>query len=145
VAEPPPVNGPSEMPAHASEPAYEAEAREPELVTPVPSAPPSSADDRTEAVREELIDEPAPSPAPPPRSPLPASSTKPSVEQAIDEVSQIIDTLKRALEDMEELLEMLELFERQTLADEREIDSLRRALRQLQRPRGGGPSSRDRA
>ena len=37
---------------------------------------------------------------------------------------------------MEEVLELVELAERQKLADEQEIESLRRALRQLQRPRG---------
>lgn len=61
-----------------------------------------------------------------------------SVEQAIEEVSGIVDALRRALDEMEEVLEMLEMFERQKNADEREIDSLRRALRQIQRPREGG-------
>lgn len=38
---------------------------------------------------------------------------------------------------MEEILELAELAERQKTADEQEIESLRRALRQLQqRPRG---------
>jgi tRNA C32,U32 (ribose-2'-O)-methylase TrmJ len=61
-----------------------------------------------------------------------------SVEKAIEEVSAVIDTLRSALEDMDELLEMLEMFERQKNADEREIDSLRRALRQMHRPRDAG-------
>jgi hypothetical protein len=39
---------------------------------------------------------------------------------------------------MEEVLEMLELFERQKNLDEREIESLRRALRQVNRPRDAG-------
>jgi hypothetical protein len=39
---------------------------------------------------------------------------------------------------MDELLELLEIAERQQTADEQEIESLRRALRNLQRPRGGG-------
>jgi hypothetical protein len=39
---------------------------------------------------------------------------------------------------MEEVLETLELAERQKDADENEIESLRRALRQFQRPREGG-------
>jgi uncharacterized protein Yka (UPF0111/DUF47 family) len=59
-----------------------------------------------------------------------------SISQAIDEVMQIIETLKHVVEQMEDVLEMAEVAERQKLADEREIDSLRRALRQLQqRPR----------
>jgi hypothetical protein len=39
---------------------------------------------------------------------------------------------------MEEVLETLELAERQQDADEQEIESLRRALKQLHRPREGG-------
>jgi hypothetical protein len=39
---------------------------------------------------------------------------------------------------MEEVLETLELAERQKNADEQEIESLRRGLRQLHRPREGG-------
>ena len=62
-----------------------------------------------------------------------------AIRQAIDEVMQITDSLRHALEQMEEVLELVELAERQKLADEREIESLRRALRQLQRPRGPRP------
>jgi hypothetical protein len=61
-----------------------------------------------------------------------------SVEKAIEEVSAIVDTLRTSLDDMEDVLEMLELFERQKNADEREIESLRRALRQVHRPRDAG-------
>jgi hypothetical protein len=39
---------------------------------------------------------------------------------------------------MEEVLETLELAERQKIADEQEIETLRRGLRQLHRPREGG-------
>jgi hypothetical protein len=38
---------------------------------------------------------------------------------------------------MEEVLETLELADRQKIEDEREIESLRRALRQLHEPRDG--------
>ena len=59
-----------------------------------------------------------------------------AISQAIDEVMEIVDALKRAVDQMEEVLELVELAERQKLADEREIESLRRALRQLhERPR----------
>jgi hypothetical protein len=59
-----------------------------------------------------------------------------AINQAIDEVMEIVDALKRAVDQMEEVLELVELAERQKLADEREIESLRRALRQLHdRPR----------
>lgn len=45
---------------------------------------------------------------------------------------------------MEDVQEMLEQFERQKDADEREIESLRRAMRHLQRPRDGGHPQRGR-
>ncbi len=53
-------------------------------------------------------------------------------------VNQIITTLQQTLNEMEEVLETLELAERQKDADEREIESLRHALRHLHRPRDGG-------
>jgi len=64
--------------------------------------------------------------------------------QAIDEVMEVIEALKRAVDQMEEVLELVELAERQKLGDEREIDSLRRALRNVnQRPdRRGGEGRR---
>lgn len=64
-----------------------------------------------------------------------------AISQAIDEISQIVEALKRVLDQMEDVLELAELAERQKTGDEQEIESLRRALRQLQRP--GGPRRRD--
>ena len=61
-----------------------------------------------------------------------------TVEQAIEEVSAVVESLRTSLDEMEEVLEMLELFERQKNADEREIESLRRAVRQINRPRDTG-------
>jgi hypothetical protein len=61
-----------------------------------------------------------------------------AVQAAIEEVNSIIDSLREAIDDMEEVLETLELAERQKDADEREIETLRRSLRQLQHPREGG-------
>ena len=60
-----------------------------------------------------------------------------AISQALAEVMSVVEALKHATEAIEEALELVELAERQKIADEREIDSLRRALRQLQRPRGG--------
>ena len=62
-----------------------------------------------------------------------------AVEEAIEEVSHIIETLRSALNEMEEVLETLELAERQKNADEQEIETLRRGLRQLYRPPERGP------
>jgi len=87
--------------------------------------------------------------APEPEPPAEAFSSAPvaaqarsegprNVETVIDEVNRVIDNLKTALDDMEEVLEMIETLERQQNLDEREIESLRRALRQTQRPRDHG-------
>ena len=60
------------------------------------------------------------------------------VQEAIEEVNRIIETLRGSLDDMEAVLETLELAERQKIADEQEIETLRRGLRQLHRPREHG-------
>jgi predicted RNase H-like nuclease (RuvC/YqgF family) len=64
-----------------------------------------------------------------------------SIEKAIEEVSAVVESLRTSLEEMEEVLELLEVFERQKTADEREIESLRRAVRQMHRPRDAGHHS----
>ena len=71
----------------------------------------------------------------------PRPQTPMAVQQAIEEVNQIIETLRGTLDDMEAVLETLELAERQKIADEQEIETLRRGLRQLHRPREGGQPS----
>jgi hypothetical protein len=90
------------------------------------------AEPKTTHASESLL--PAPAHA---RPAQPAS--KASIQAAIDQVNDIIRALKESLEQMDEVLESLEYFERQGDADEREIESLRRTLRQLQRSREGGP------
>jgi hypothetical protein len=67
-----------------------------------------------------------------------------AVQKAIEEVNQIIDVLRDTIDEMEEVLETLELAERQKDADEREIESLRRSLRQIHRPREGNQQSPNR-
>ena len=76
-------------------------------------------------------------PAPPMREPQPRAPM--AVQQAIEEVNHIIETLRATLDDMEAVLETLELAERQKIGDEQEIETLRCGLRQLHRPREGGP------
>jgi ribonuclease E len=108
----------------------------------------ASAGERLEAKREPAVD---PDAIPPRRPPEPirpllervqrltervASRPEPehrtsAIHQAIDEVMEVVEALKRAVDQMEEVLELVELAERQKLADEREIESLRRALRQF--------------
>jgi hypothetical protein len=66
-----------------------------------------------------------------------------AISQAVNEAMQIVESLKQALNQMEDVLELVEHAERQKLADEREIESLRRLLRQLQPPRGGRGERRE--
>ena len=83
-------------------------------------------------------------PVPAPRSPEPpAARNGPAVTQAMEEVAEIVELLKQSLDKMEEVLELVELAERQKLADEREIDSLRRALHRIHQPRGGRHEPRE--
>jgi len=83
--------------------------------------------------------------APDPKAPAPvhARPAASAINQAVNEVMEIVASLKQALERMEEVLELVEHAERQKLADEHEIDSLRRLLRQLQQPRGSRDASRE--
>jgi hypothetical protein len=55
-----------------------------------------------------------------------------AINRAVNEVTDIVESLRQALEQMEEVLELVEHAERQKTADEREIESLLRALRQFQ-------------
>lgn len=111
--------------APAAEPEVAGEPREPGEA-PFPSPEPETAQlrDSTTPVHGH------------PRGGQPASRA--TIQGTIEQVNEIIHTLKESLEQMDEVLELLEYFERQGDADEREIESLRRALRQLQRPRDAG-------
>jgi len=103
----------------------------------VPPLPASSAE-TAEPIQPVVEAGPVERRTPPPliREPQPAQPM--AVQEAIEEVNHIIETLRGALNDMEEVLETLELAERQKTADEQEIETLRRGLRQLHRPREGG-------
>jgi hypothetical protein len=81
----------------------------------------------------------------PPAVPVPhaARPDDSAISQAVSEVTQVVESLKEALSQMEDALELVEFAERQKLTDEREIDSLRRLLRQLQQPRGGRGERRE--
>jgi hypothetical protein len=91
---------------------------------------------------------PAPSKPHPHKSPPPAPVEAPAeapavhaarphgsaIGQAVQEVRGIVESLEQALEEMEEVLRLVESAEHQKFADEREIESLRRALHKLQPP-----------
>jgi len=67
---------------------------------------------------------------------VPGAKDASAINQAIDEVRQIVESLEQVLEQMEEVREIVERAERQKSADEHQIESLRRALRRIQSPRG---------
>lgn len=73
----------------------------------------------------------------PPESPSERVPEGSAISHAVSEVTHIVESLRQSLTQMEEVLELVELAERQKLGDEREIDSLRRALRRIHQPRGG--------
>jgi hypothetical protein len=121
---------------------------------PFEPAPEAEIAPATEAVSETLESpQPAPafeeSPPPPPFEPEPepepghapappqAPASMSAIQEAIKDVDHIIETLRATLDDMEEVLETLELAERQKDADEREIEQLQRSLRQFHRPQDG--------
>jgi len=78
-----------------------------------------------------------------PPSVAPVRTDGSAVSQAVSEVTEIVESLKQALAQMEDVLELVEHAERQKLADEHEIDSLRRLMRQLHHPRGGRGERRE--
>jgi hypothetical protein len=73
----------------------------------------------------------APVAAPVARAPKPGGS---AIGRTVEEVRQIVESLEQALSQMEEVLRLVELAEHQKFADERELESLRRALHKLQPP-----------
>jgi multidrug resistance efflux pump len=60
----------------------------------------------------------------------PAEDT--AIHEAVAHATFIANALKELHDQMDEVLKLVEIAERQKLADEREIDELRRALRRIQ-------------
>jgi hypothetical protein len=58
-----------------------------------------------------------------------------AISEAVAHATEIAESLKQMIDQLDEVLELVEVAERQKLADEREIDELRRALRRIQPPR----------
>jgi hypothetical protein len=65
-----------------------------------------------------------------------------AISQAVAHATEIAESLKQMIDELDEVLELVEVAERQKLADEREIDELRRALRRIQPPRREPPPFR---
>ena len=166
---PTPANAPAEAATDAPIPA----AAEVSAVEPSTKPAPVERQDQRSSRPERPAREPHSGPAIPPRRPLEqrpplvervqrlterVARVEPehrvsAIHQAIDEVMAVVEVLKRSVDQMEEVLELVEVAERQKLADEREIENLRRALRQFnertsdrpreQRDQRGGRDQRD--
>jgi hypothetical protein len=76
---------------------------------------------------------PAPKPWVKPADFRPADTS--AIHQAVVHATEIAEGLKVLVDRIDEILELVEVAERQKLADERELDDLRRALRRIQPPR----------
>jgi hypothetical protein len=125
-------------PTGATETATEEEsffAPSPEIDVPDQPAGPA-----TEAPAVKRPEEDKPAAPPVTRAKHPAHPE--AIRQAIDEVMQVIASLRESLEQLDEVLELLEEAERQKTADERDIESLRQQLRRFHRPPEEGSRSR---
>lgn len=73
-------------------------------------------------------------------------ATKRSIDGAIEDALHAIESVRTALNDLEEIVELLEEVETQQRADEREIEKLRNTIRSLHggRDRDRGDRDRDR-
>lgn len=65
-----------------------------------------------------------------------------AISQAVAHATEIAESLKQMIDQLDEVLELVEVAERQKLVDERELDELRRALRRIQPPRREPPPLR---
>lgn len=123
--EAPEAEPPAEIPAASEpEPARSAEA-------PRERQPPR------ELPRERRPEPPRPKPWVKPADFRPAEAS--AISQAVEHATEIAESLKQMIDHLDEVLELVEVAERQKLADEREIEELRRALRRIQPPRREPP------
>ena len=126
--------------------------REPHPEEPADAAPEDVSEPPTEPAAPAAEIPPAPEPEREPRPehrpeyrrpepPRPKPWTKPAdfrpaetsaISQAVAHATEIAESLKHTIDQLDEILELVELAERQKLADEREIEELRRALRRIQ-------------
>jgi len=137
-------------PPSSGAPVVESEAPTPVAAVseqPVPTESAASQNEPPIRLREEMPVRPTPSKpkiqppvphAPPVPAAIPAARAAKqdgsAIGRTVGEVRQIVESLEQALEQMVEVLRLVELAEHQKFADERELESLRRALHKLQPP-----------
>ncbi len=112
-------------------------ARTAETEPPVPTAaetPPAARPQPAHQPRHERRPDSAPpKPWVKPADFRPADTS--AIHQAVVHATEIAEGLRELVDRIDEILELVEIAERQKLADERELDNLRRALRRIQPPR----------
>jgi hypothetical protein len=119
---------PAESPAKRIEPEPPIRLREEMPVRPVPSK------QRIQPPAPAVISTPVSAPAPVARVAHAVQPGGSAIGQIVGEVRHIVESLEQSLEQMEEVLRLVELAEHQKFTDERELESLRRALHKLQPP-----------
>lgn len=122
---------PEEISPSAAEPATQA------ATEPVPDVPPSQEREPAREHRPERAQHEQRRPEPRPWAK--AADFRPAepsaISQAVAHATEIAESLKQTIDQLDEILELVEIAERQKLADEREIEELRRALRRIHPPR----------
>lgn len=118
----------SEFASHAAEPVESPEPEQPHAVEPPPREQQQfrrQPDRRPEPVHARQWVKPADF--------RPADAS--AISQAVSHATEIAESLKQMIDLLDEMLELVEVAERQKIADEREIHELQRALRRIQPPR----------
>ena len=136
--------------SHEDAPSAETHEREPaaeNAPAPEPPREPRREQQRRDDRRDDRRD--VRPPQPPPRIPpaqrqwvkpadfCPAAPT--AISQAVEHALFIATALKELHDQMDEVLELVEIAERQKIADERELEEFRRALRRIQPQRQQPP------
>ncbi len=120
----------SDQPSQPPQPVQVPQAAQPiQQVREQQNRPPASSQPRPQFPRQQHQSQ---------RPPQPQRPTGSPIAQAVAQVEQIIKNLKDSLRELEEVLESLDDAQRQQIGDEKEIESLRRALSILQRDRQSG-------
>jgi hypothetical protein len=133
----------------ASHPTASEETPAPEPAAEAAPEPPPARESRRNDRRDERPPQPPPRVPPAQRQWVKPADFRPAaptaITQAVEHATFIAEALRQLHEQMDEILELVEIAERQKLADEREIDELRRALRRIQPSRREQPQQPSRA
>jgi hypothetical protein len=132
---------PADFASHEAEPGEPGETPDPLVPEAATEIPPVTEPEPARAPEPQREPRREPRPERRPEPPRRKEWTRPSdfrpaaptaITQAVEHATFIAEALKELHDQMDEILELVEVAERQKLADEREIEELRRALRRIQ-------------